>query len=316
MKLVKRQAGADLDVLEKDYRTKVEQCTCDDVFYDVLKDFIGEFSFTGHLDLWGRRYESELASWRERVKEPGQEIRYKPYVDALDNPVSHRTYASMTKYYQEMECRMEEKRTKENGGARVEAAEAASAVETVEEEAPANVETKILEQGKTAYVFIDAFDFEQMEADRKILLPFYEEVGDYENLIIDITNNLGGSMRYFDELVTAPLTKKTLTVSGYQLFKDGKNNETFLRIKEGAAMFSKESGFATLVGRTTSGDGIGTDLVYLILPNSGLVVQYSPMYGVTADGVGSEACGTVPDIVSPEGESAPETCLRQIEQGS
>ena len=375
VKLAKRQAGADLDVLEKDYRTKVEQCTCDDVFYDVLKDFIGEFSFTGHLDLWGRRYESELASWRERVKEPGQEIRYKPYVDALDNPVSHRTYASMTKYYQEMECRMEEKRTKENGGARVEAAEAASVVETVEEEAPANVETKILEQGKTAYVFIDAFDFEQMEADRKILLPFYEEVGDYENLIIDITNNLGGSMRYFDELVTAPLTKKTLTVPGYQLFKDGENNETFLRIKEGAAsglyqpvselpampelnredaadcdwfwredyvvepagdgfdgkiwllvsennyssaeyaaVFSKESGFATLVGRTTSGDGIGTDPVYLILPNSGLVVQYSPMYGVTADGVGSEACGTVPDIVSPEGESALETCLRQIEQ--
>ncbi len=377
VKLAKRQAGADLDVLEKDYRTKVEQCTCDDVFYDVLKDFIGEFSFTGHLDLWGRRYESELASKREFVKEPGQEIRYKPYVDALDNPVSHRTYASMTKYYQEMECRMEEKRTKENGGARGEAAEAASAVETVEEEAPANVETKILEQGKTAYVFIDAFDFEQMEADRKILLPFYEEVGDYENLIIDITNNLGGSMRYFDELVTAPLTKKTLTVPGYQLFKDGENNETFLRIKEGAAselyqpvselpampelnredaadcdwfwredyvvepagdgfdgkiwllvsennyssaeyaaMFSKESGFATLVGRTTSGDGIGTDPVYLILPNSGLVVQYSPMYGVTADGVGSEACGTVPDIVSPEGESALETCLRQIEQGS
>ena len=377
VKLAKRQAGADLDVLEKDYRTKVEQCTCDDVFYDVLKDFIGEFSFTGHLDLWGRRYESELASKREFVKEPGQAIRYKPYVDALDNPVSNRTYASMTKYYQEMECRMEEKRTKENGGARGEAAEAASAVETVEEEAPANVETKILEQGKTAYVFIDAFDFEQMEADRKILLPFYEEVGDYENLIIDITNNLGGSMRYFDELVTAPLTKKTLTVPGYQLFKDGENNETFLRIKEGAAselyqpvselpampelnredaadcdwfwredyvvepagdgfdgkiwllvsennyssaeyaaMFSKESGFATLVGRTTSGDGIGTEPVYLILPNSGLVVQYSPMYGVTADGVGSEACGTVPDIVSPEGESALETCLRQIEQGS
>lgn len=377
VKLAKRQAGADLDVLEKDYRTKVEQCTCDDVFYDVLKDFIGEFSFTGHLDLWGRRYESELASKREFVKEPGQEIRYKPYVDALDNPVSNRTYASMTKYYQEMECRMEEKRTKDNGGARGEAAEAASAVETVEEEAPANVETKILEQGKTAYVFIDAFDFEQMEADRKILLPFYEEVGDYENLIIDITNNLGGSMRYFDELVTAPLTKKTLTVPGYQLFKDGENNETFLRIKEGAAsglyqpvselpampelnredaadcdwfwredyvvepagdgfdgkiwllvsennyssaeyaaMFSKESGFATLVGRTTSGDGIGTEPVYLILPNSGLVVQYSPMYGVTADGVGSEACGTVPDIVSPEGESALETCLRQIEQGS
>ena len=235
------------------------------------------------------------------------------------------------------------------------------------------METKILEPGKTAYVFIDIFDYEQMETDREILLPFYEEVKDYENLIIDITNNLGGSMRYFDELVAAPLTKETLTVPGYQLFKGGENNETFLRIKKGvasglyqpvselppmpelnpedaadcdwfwredytvkpsgagfdgkiwllvsennyssseyAAMFSKASGFATLVGRKTSGDGIGTDPAYLILPNSGLVVQYSPMYGVTADGSGSEEHGTEPDFVSPEGESALETCLGLI----
>jgi len=39
------------------------------------------------------------------------------------------------------------------------------------------------------------------------------------------------------------------------------------------------------------------------------VVQYSPMYGVTADGAGSEECGTEPDVVSPEGESTLETCL-------
>lgn len=200
------------------------------------------------------------------------------------------------------------------------------------------METKILEPGKTAYVYIDAFDYEQMETDSSVLLPFYEKVRDYENLIIDITNNLGGSMLYFDELVVAPLTRETLTVPGYQLFKDGENNRAFLYVEEGvssglyqpvselptmpklnredaadcdwflredyaveptgdgfdgkiwllvsennyssseyAAMFSKASGFATLVGQTTSGDGIGTDPAYLILPNSGLVVQYSPM---------------------------------------
>ena len=81
---------------------------------------------------------------------------------------------------------------------------------------------------------------------------------------------------------------------------------------EYAAMFSKASGFATLVGETTGGDGIGTDPVYLILPNSGLVVQYSPMYGVTADGTGSEEYGTTPDIVSSTGESALDTCLKWI----
>lgn len=378
VKLAARQVGADLDALETEYRSKVEQCENDDAFFYVLKNFVGTFSYTGHLALWGRRYESELADLREYVENAGREEqeRMEPYLETLDNPVSHRTYASMTKYYQEINCRMEEKRASENGGNRGEAAEAVSAGETgeaVEEAMPANVETKILEPGKTAYVFIDAFDYEQMETDREILLPFYEEVRDYDNLIIDITKNPGGGMQYFNELVAAPLIQETLTVPGYQLFKGGENNETFLRIKKGvasglyrqiselpampklnredaedcdwflcedytieptgdgfggkiwllvsennyssseyAAMFSKASGFATLVGRRTSGDGIGTDPAYLILPNSGLVVQYSPMYGVTADGSGSEEHGTEPDFVSPEGESALETCLELI----
>ena len=377
VKLAARQVGADLDAMETEYRSKVEQCENDDAFYYVLRDFVGTFSYTGHLALWGRRYESELADQREYVeKSEGEEReRMEPYLRTLDNPVSHRTYASMTKYYQEIDCGMEEKRAEENGGAREESAEAAGETAAVEEAMPANVETKILEPRKTAYVFIDTFDYEQMETDREILLPFYEEVKDYENLIIDITNNLGGSMWYFDELVAAPLTKETLTVPGYQLFKGGENNETFLQIKKGiasglyqsvselpampklnpedaadcdwflredytvkpsgagfdgkiwllvsennyssseyAAMFSKASGFATLVGRRTSGDGIGTNPAYLILPNSGLVVQYSPMYGVTADGSGSEEHGTEPDFVCPEGESALETCLRQIDK--
>lgn len=378
VKLAKRQAGADLDALETAYRTKVEQCANDNAFYETLRDFIREFSYTGHLDLWGRRYESELASLRAYFKETG-EAEKEPYLEALDNPVSHNTYAAMTAFYQEEVRLTEEKRAEENGGWRGESAEAEAdeeAAETSEETMPANVETKILEPGKTAYVFIDTFDYEWMETDRQILLPFYEKVRDYDNLIIDITNNLGGSMRYFDELVAAPLIKEPLTVPTYQLLKGGENNRTFLRMEEGiasglyrpvselpalpklnredaadcdwflredytvepagdgfdgkiwllvsennyssseyAAMFSKATGFATLVGRTTSGDGIGTDPVYLILPNSGLVVQYSPMYGVTADGTGSEACGTVPDMVSPEGESALETCLKAIAQG-
>lgn len=378
VKLVKRQTGADLDALETAYRTKVEQCANDNAFYETLRDFIREFSFTGHLDLWGRRYESELASWRAYVRETG-EAEKEPYLEALDNPVSHNTYASMTKFYQEEVRLTEEKRAEESGGWRGESAEAEAdeeATETSGETMSANVETEILEPGKTAYVFIDTFDYECMETDRQILRPFYEKIMDYDNLIIDITNNLGGSMRYFDELVVAPLAGETLTVPTYQLLKGGENNRTFLRMEEGiesglyrsvselpvlpklnredaadcdwflredytveptgngfdgkiwllvsennyssseyAAMFSKASGFATLVGRKTGGDGIGTDPVYLILPNSGLVVQYSPMYGVTADGTGSEECGTVPDIVSPEGERALETCLKAIGQG-
>lgn len=184
VKLAKRQVGVDLDALETEYRAKVEPCENDDAFYYVLKDFVGEFSGMGHLDLWGRRYEWELASIRKAAKEPQNRERLEPYVDALDNPVSHRTYASMTKYYQDVECRLEEKRADEGGGNRGESAGAEA--NAVEEAMP-----KLNRE-------------EAADGDRR-------------------------------------------------LQKD------------------------------TAGDGSGTDLAYLILPNSGLVVQYSPMYGATAD---------------------------------
>ncbi len=79
-------------------------------------------------------------------------------------------------------------------------------------------------------------------------------------------------------------------------------------------MFSKNSNFAVLVGETTSGDGIGVNPVYIILPNSGLVVQYSPIYGVVPDGTYNEEAGTMPDIISPEGENELETCIKAIKQ--
>lgn len=83
---------------------------------------------------------------------------------------------------------------------------------------------------------------------------------------------------------------------------------------EYAAMFMKTTDFATLVGRNTSGDGIGTDPVFFALPNSGLIVRYSAVYGTDKDGANSEEFGTAPDILSPLGETPLETCLRAISQ--
>ena len=81
-------------------------------------------------------------------------------------------------------------------------------------------------------------------------------------------------------------------------------------------MFSKESGFAALVGEQTVGDGIGVDPAYIILPNTGLVVQYSPIYGITGDGRNSEEYGTEPDYYRRKDETALDTCLRLIKNNN
>ena len=83
---------------------------------------------------------------------------------------------------------------------------------------------------------------------------------------------------------------------------------------ESFAVFCQETGFATLVGQQTGGDGIGAlDPVFLQLPNSGILVQFTMMFGLNGDGSSSEEAGTTPDILSPTGEPALVTALRAME---
>jgi C-terminal processing protease CtpA/Prc len=64
---------------------------------------------------------------------------------------------------------------------------------------------------------------------------------------------------------------------------------------EGFSVFCKDSGFATLVGERTGGDGIGGDPMLFCLPNSGILGRYPVYYGMNAQGVLNEEFKTAPD---------------------
>ena len=81
---------------------------------------------------------------------------------------------------------------------------------------------------------------------------------------------------------------------------------------EAFALFCKSTGFATLVGTPSRGDS-GIDPQLFVLPNSGLVVRFHTIYPINADGACNTEHGTVPDFVSPDGETPLETCLKLIE---
>ena len=59
-----------------------------------------------------------------------------------------------------------------------------------------NITTNIIEPGRIAYVRIDSF-LNNIILDSEVLFPFYEQVQDYEHLIIDIRGNGGGFVGYF-----------------------------------------------------------------------------------------------------------------------
>lgn len=76
--------------------------------------------------------------------------------------------------------------------------------------------------------------------------------------------------------------------------------------------FCKSSGWATVLGTTTKGNGIGSTPSLFLLPDSGVIVRFATMYGINADGVNSELNGTKPDYLNLKRESALELYKRMI----
>lgn len=68
------------------------------------------------------------------------------------------------------------------------------------------------------------------------------------------------------------------------------------------ASFAKNSGFATLIGEKTGGDGITDDPLLCSLPNSGYVLRFSYVMGLTSDGSCNEEVKTEPDIKVDDAE--------------
>ena len=62
------------------------------------------------------------------------------------------------------------------------------------------------------------------------------------------------------------------------------------------ALFCKETGFAKLYGTPSGGDGISDSPIYYILPNSKLLVRFTPGMGIDYTGAANEEVCVHPDV--------------------
>ena len=357
MNLLERKLGVNLEEEYKEAREMTAQTTTDAQLFVLLEWLTGKAELTGHLSVitpFEYDYFVEVYRSLENMAEE-EHARMTKLADTYGNEESAETYDALTDLiwpvYQKV---MDYYGQTPSGGG--------------QDETP-NVETKILEEGRIAYIAIHSFDMSKYDESKKALFDFYEQVQDYEHVIFDLTGNGGGGSVYFDDLIAAPNIDEPLEVDTYFLMKDGDYNLSYFgkemfapsaplaemprmnqedlrelplpmlqenvvmplyeekllkgrlwmlvdgavfSSSEYAAMMTKATGFATLVGTTTGGDGIGTDPLPVVLPNSKIIVRYSEFYGVTNDGAGSQEFGTEPDILCKAGETPLEVCLRAI----
>ena len=214
--------------------------------------------------------------------------------------------------------------------------------------------TDVLVPDEVAYLRIHSMDPNRIEEDGKIIRKLFEEVKDYNKLIIDIRGNRGGDDDYWRKNVIAPLINEELSVDNYFFVRgtysksfyesrgielhpiseldkgiiDGLPEETrdfdyygfhnvtieplnpvgfqgeiYLLVDRGVsasaenfASFGKSSGFATLVGKPTGGNGLLFEPLLVSLPNSGLVIRFRGELALNGDGNISAEVGTMPHI--------------------
>jgi len=93
-------------------------------------------------------------------------------------------------------------------------------------EDPDNITTHIIEEGRIAYLRIASF-LGNMLFDSGSLFPFYEEIQDFEHLIIDIRGNGGGWTNYFPSLVYGMLMSDSAEFFNYEFFIASEKTEGF-----------------------------------------------------------------------------------------
>ena len=82
---------------------------------------------------------------------------------------------------------------------------------------------------------------------------------------------------------------------------------------DGFARFCADTGWATLVGRPTLGDGAKSGGPAVVrLPNTGLLFRFSAWTAANADGTLNAETGTRPDFTPKRRETALDACLRLI----
>ena len=179
-KVAERKYLLSMDALKENYRKQIEALGEKQVdfmaFYGLLETCVGKFQGLGHLALLGPDAYAEIAT-------PGLTyMETDPFgmwcLTICDDPVVKERYAYLETQYPKT----------------------AGTSKAADEE---NLTFREIDDD-TAYVKIKSFRTDHIEEDREMLGRWFRENAGKENIIIDISENGGGSDLYWMELLVAP----------------------------------------------------------------------------------------------------------------
>lgn len=362
------RSGINIKEVYEFNKTEVIKSKSDIDYLKNLTNAIRDFGGTGHLAIIAPIYHEKIYKPAYQIAKNDPELSkiMKPWINTFyDNDV--------VKSYSMFDINSKRFRTTKNSKKKYTSNENKPKSNNNQERE--NVTIGYTNETKTAYLKINSFLSVNEKLDREKLELFYKDIVDYDNLIIDIRDNSGGSDLYWERLIVAPNINKQLSFNRYALVKMNDTIKPFIETRfttdkikpiselpnmselnkddvkemthfvkttstvearpnkntfkgkiwvltssknysasENFVMFCKNTGFATLVGEVTNGDGGLMDPVLIKMPKSHVLVTYSALYGLNSDGSCNEEFGTSPDYLIKQGEDALTICEQLIKK--
>lgn len=148
----------------------------------------------------------------------------------------------------------------------------------------------------TQYLAFRGGSFEEKFIKRRLGKGYYtlKETSDLDDRVLTkMPSEVKKDFKYYKEYNTELIPHNPIGFNGkiYMLIDGG-----VFSASENFAVFAKSTGFATLVGEKTGGDGIAIDPILCTLPNSGYVFRFPVCMGLTSDGTCNFEHKTDPDI--------------------
>lgn len=196
-----QRMGVDVDQSYEKRKATLEngKVQNDKLFMTLLASVINDFNGLGHLFLVQNYdgYTNYIQNYESLLD--GPHCRY--IYDVLTNPKVREMYEAMAPEINPDHIQYQPE-------------------DIIERNAEYNIEMDILEEGQIAYIKIRSFGGPFIEYNAEPLLSFMKEVSSYVHLIIDVTDNGGGSTAYWQNLLVSPNIDKPIDYTSYHILAD------------------------------------------------------------------------------------------------
>lgn len=201
---VAERDGVDIDGIYEKYKDIIKKGNNEKECYECLFNAIQDIGSYGHL----RFFEPRDYQYMRNVYDDNPSRV--AWAAALNDPHTAEGYEKLEKLYEASGFYGDEDILQESVNKKKE-----------------NVTTRSLIKDQVAYMKINSFNGNYIETDQKVIYDFYDEIADYEHLIIDLSENGGGSDYYWMMLLVAPQLKEAMISSCYELIPKGENNKRY-----------------------------------------------------------------------------------------